>query len=106
MKKTAVVHTNDPHNPKINLTIQGYVEKFVDIKPKYVRLTGYVGQRIAIPVTIIPEEKYPFRILKATARKGTDIAYELSPRDPSKGKGYTLLIENKKMEKGSCYFET
>jgi hypothetical protein len=95
-----VVHSNDPQNPRITLTIQGYIEKFVDIEPKSVRLTGYVGEHIAVPVTIVPEVKHSFKILNAAARKGTDITYALKQRDPSQGRGYTLLIENKKMEKG------
>ena len=49
---------------------------------------------------IVPEEKNPFKILKATARRGTDIEYELVQRDPAQGGGYTLLVENKKIDKG------
>jgi hypothetical protein len=63
-------------------------------------LTGYVGESIVVPVTIVPEAKHSFRILKASARKGTDISYALEQMDTSQGSGYTLRIENKKMEKG------
>ena len=95
-----MVYTNDPKQPQITLQISGDVENFVSIRPAYVRLTGAVGQQIKVPVTIIPEEKYPFKILNAQATKGTDIRYELTERPLAQGKGYTLLVENLKKEKG------
>lgn len=100
LKKTAIIHTNDPANPKFTLTISGQVEKFVDLKPKYVRLTGYSGTRISVPVTIAPTAKYPFNIIGITARSGTFIKYTLTERTPDQGNAYTLLIENTKADKG------
>jgi hypothetical protein len=100
VKKTATVHTNDPSNPKFTLTISGHVEMFVDLKPKYVRLTGYSGSQISMPVTIVPTAKYPFKITDVTPRGGDFITYTLSERKASEGSGYTLLIENLKAEKG------
>jgi hypothetical protein len=100
VKKTAIIHTNDPANPKFTLTISGHVEKFVDLSPKYVRLTGYSGAQISVPVTIVPTAKYPFKIIDVTLRDGTFIKYTLTERKPSEGGGYTLLIENLKTDKG------
>ena len=100
VKKTAILHTNDPANPKFTLTISGHVEKFVDLNPKYVRLTGYSGTQITVPVTIVPTAKYPFRIIDVTSRSGTFIKYTLAERKPDEGNGYTLLIENLKTDKG------
>ena len=100
LKKTAIIHTNDPANPKFTLTISGQVEKFVDLKPKYVRLTGYSGARISVPVTIAPTAKYPFKIVDITARGGTFIKYTLTGGKPDQGNAYTLLIENTKTDKG------
>jgi hypothetical protein len=102
VKKTATVHTNDPKTPTGTLTIAGHVDSFVELKPKYVRLTGYSGAKISVPVTIIPSEKYPFKITEVTARGGTStfVKYTLTERKANEGKGYTLLIENMKKEKG------
>ena len=104
VKKTAIVHSNDSENPKVTLTIAGKVEKFVDLEPKYVRLTGRSGTQISIPVSIVPTTKYPFKIIDVTARGaskgGNFIKYTLSERKPDTGNGYTLLIENTKNEKG------
>jgi hypothetical protein len=100
LRKTAFVYTNDPKQPKITLNISGHVENFVNINPANVRLTGVVGHSIVVPVTIVPEEKYPFKILDAKAANGQNIRYELKERPMSEGKGYTLVIENMKKEKG------
>lgn len=100
IKKTAIIHSNDPENPKFTLTISGHVEKFVDLNPKYVRLTGYSGTQISVPVTIVPTAKYPFKIIDVTSRDDTFIKYTLTERKPGEGNGYTLLIENLKTDKG------
>ena len=100
LKKTAIIHTNDPTNPKFTLTISGQVEKFVDLKPKYIRLTGYSGTQIAVPVTITPTAKYPFKIIEITARDDSFIKYTLTEGKSSEGNAYTLLIENTKADKG------
>jgi len=100
IKKTAIIHSNDPANPKVTLTISGHVEKFVDLNPKYVRLTGYSGTQISVPVTIVPTVKYPFKIIDVTPRDGTLITYTLTEGKPGEGSGYTLLIENLKTDKG------
>ncbi len=100
IKKTAIIHTNDPTNPKFTLTISGHVEKFVDLNPKYVRLTGYSGAQISVPVTIVPTTKYPFKIIDVTSRNSTFIKYTLTEREPGEESGYTLLIENLKKDKG------
>ena len=100
MKKNAVIHSNDPANPKVTLTIFGQVEKFVDLNPRYVRLTGRIGDKIAVPVTIVPTSKYPFKIRKVAARTGTAIKYSLAERSQAEGGGYNLLVENIRKEKG------
>jgi hypothetical protein len=76
------------------------VENFVTVKPARVRLSGIVGHSIAVPVTIIPEEKYPFEIVDVKAKDGRHIRYDLNQRPTTEGKGYTLLVENVKKEKG------
>lgn len=100
VKKTAVIHTNDPANPQFTLTISGHVEKFVDLEPKYVRLTGPAGTPISVPVSIIPTAKYPFKIVDVTSRSDTFVRYTLTERKPAQGGGYTLTIENMKTDKG------
>jgi hypothetical protein len=56
-----------------------------------------------VTVTIIPREKYPFKILDAKAINGKNIRYEFMERPAEEGKGYTLLIENTRKEKGGYH---
>ncbi len=82
------------------MTIFGKVEKFVDLSPRYIRLTGRIGDKIAVPVTIVPTSKYPFKIKDIKARTGTAIKYSLSERTQAEGGGYSLLVANTRNEKG------
>lgn len=100
MHKSAIVYTNDPQQPKITLQISGSVENFVTIKPPYVRLTGAVGKPIQIPVSIIPEKKYPFKIVNTRAFDGSNIHYELKEKHSVEGTSYTLMVENLKKNTG------
>lgn len=104
MQKSATVYTNDKKNPQLRLTIGGIVEKFVTIRPSKVRLRGFAGDEIKRKVTIIPEKKHPFKILKVRARNGKDISYQLSEEKSTKGQKYALIIENKRIQKGK-YFD-
>jgi len=100
VKKNAVIHSNDPTKPKVTLTISGKVEKFADLHPRYVRLTGHVGDRLAVPVSIVPTSKYPFKITDVTAKRGSAIKFSLSEKNTNEGGGYVLLVENTRNQKG------
>jgi hypothetical protein len=95
------VFTNDKRTPTSTIAISGQVEKFVTIRPKYIKLFGHVGEEIKATVTIIPEEKYPFKIMGVRANRGHNILYTLAERDPAEGKGYLLTIRNRKPDMGS-----
>jgi len=70
MRKTVGVYTNDKNRPRTDLVISGQVEKFVTIRPKHINLRGYAGDTIKTSVFLIPEKKYPFKILKVSAKDG------------------------------------
>ncbi len=88
----------------MKLTISGNVDKFVTIRPKRVKLRGIAGDEIKSKVTITPRKKYPFKIVKVSAKDGKDIRFELSEEKGEKGPVYALLIENKRSQKGR-YFD-
>lgn len=94
------MHSNDPQTPKLRLGISGDVEKFVTIKPRHVRLFGDVGTAIKQTVTIVPEKKYPFKILETKARNGQFIKYELETQEGPAGTQYKLVIESTRKTKG------
>lgn len=105
MKKIAGVYTNDKNRPRMDLVISGQVEKFATIRPKHVNLRGYAGDSITASVSLIPEEKYPFKILKVRARDGNNIKFELEEASQSDNGAYTLKVENLKKDTGR-YFDT
>jgi hypothetical protein len=103
MRKTAGVYTNDKTRPQQDLVISGPVEKFVTIRPQNVNMRGFVGDPIKGTVTIIPEKKYPFKILNLLAKDGKYIKYQLEETKESDSTAYKLNIENLKTDAGRYY---
>ena len=89
----------------MKLTISGSVDKFVTIRPQRVRLQGVAGEEIKRKVTIIPQKKYPFKIVKVSAQNGKEIRFELSEEKGERGLIYALLIKNLRAQAGR-YFDT
>ena len=95
-----MVVSNDWKNPRLILTIIGVVEKLVTISPKRVRLMGTASQDLKVFVLIIPEEKYAFNIVEASAKSGEFIRYKLTEVKQSEGIAYQLMVENIRKKKG------
>ena len=106
MKKTASVYTNDKNRSQVGLVISGQVDKFVTVRPKHINLRGYAGDTINASVSLIPEKKYPFKILKVSAQDGNNIKFQLADVELSAANGaYELTVENLKQDIGR-YFDT
>ena len=103
MKKNAGVYTNDKTRPQQDLVISGQVETFVTIRPKHANMRGIVGDPIKGTVTIIPEKKYPFKIINLRAKDGKNIKYQLEETMVSDTTAYKLNIENLKTDAGRYY---
>jgi len=105
MKKTANVYTNDKAHPQQDLVISGQVENFATIRPLHISLRGLAGDSITGTVSIIPEKKYPFKILDAKAQSGKNISIQLDETKNSNGAAYELKVENTS-QKGGRYYDT
>jgi hypothetical protein len=103
MRKTAGVYSNDKTRPRQDLVISGQVEKFVTIRPQHANMRGFVGDPIKATVTIIPEKKYPFKILNLRAKDGKYIKYQLEETKESDTTVYKLIVENLKTDAGRYY---
>lgn len=103
LKKKIIAQTNDTNNSILYLSITGNVDKFADIIPGVVRLIGPSGKKIKTEVTIVPQEKYPFKIVKAGAENGKNINFKLKEVKTSSKLKYLLIIENQKKETGRYY---
>lgn len=79
------------------------MDKFVTIKPNKVKLSGRVGENISQTVTIIPETKEPFKILKVTAMKGIDFSHSLKEVEVEGKRVYELTFTNLKKTPGRYY---
>lgn len=103
MQKTAGVYTNDKSRPQQDLVISGQVENFATIRPQSVSLRGYVGDSIKGMISIIPEKKYPFKILNAKAQSGKNVNVQLDETTNSNGTAYELKVENLRQKSGRYY---
>lgn len=85
------------------LQVEGNVDKFVDIKPARIRMTGQAGQDIFKEVTIVPLEKYPFKIVDAKPEKDGNIRVEV--KEEKDKNLYLLTVFNLKQKK-TRYYDT
>jgi len=80
--------------------------RFATIEPKRVVLNGSVTVPLRQVVTIIPEERFAFTILKAETKEGTrNIDHRLESITHNGRAAYRLTLENRKTEAGR-YAET
>jgi hypothetical protein len=100
IQKTVEVFTNDEKQPVFNLVIAGSVENFVTITPRTVSLNGFVGEPIKQKVSIIPEQKYAFKITNAHARNGKYINFQLEELKKAGKTEYSLTVENLRKVEG------
>ncbi|MDF1591624.1 MAG: hypothetical protein P1P89_08940 [Desulfobacterales bacterium] len=100
LNKSAVVYTDDPAKPRQTLIISGPVGEFATMIPKRVVLRGIAGQPVKGMVTIMPKEKYPFKITAAMARYGSKIHFKYEEIQHSDPKGYLLTVENLQTHRG------
>jgi hypothetical protein len=100
LEKSADVMTNDPKQPVVHLTIAGPVDRFATITPRTLSLRGVSGETLRGTVSIMPEEKYPFKILDTYPVEGRlKVQLDQIPQD---GKtAYALQVENLRTEAGS-----
>ena len=66
-------------------------------------LSGIAGQELKKDVKIIPEEKYPFKIVNVSTKNSSNISVELKEVKESKKMEYLLTIQNLKKEKGKYH---
>jgi hypothetical protein len=105
LSKTILVATNDPAAPQVALTVAVKVEAFAVIRPRLVKLTGPEGQPIRQTVEILPSEKYGFKVMEVTAKKGEHIGVALQEATIAGRPAYSLTVKNLKPDKGR-YFDT
>lgn len=84
----------------IDLAVTGMVEKFAEIRPERVRLSGPVGTPLVAEVEIIPRKDYPFTIEEIKVKDGNYIKYAITRRCADGKDSCIIRIENTRAEKG------
>lgn len=100
LEKSAEVMSNDPKEPVVHLTVAGPVDRFAAVTPRVLSLRGASGEALQGSVSIVPEAKYPFKILEAYAVGGT-LRVKATAAVQDGKPAYTLLVENLRTEAGS-----
>jgi len=100
LEKSADVMTNDPKEPVVHLTVAGPVDRFATISPRMLSLRGVSGETLRGSVSIVPEEKYPFKVLDTYPLEGK-LKVQLDPVTQDGKTTYALRVENLRTEAGS-----
>ena len=85
----------------IELRVACSVRQVVTITPRNVRLFGTAGKPLQQTVAIVPEEQFPFKIMKTAARDGRNIDYRLREEQNGSRVVYRLTVKNRKADQGS-----
>lgn len=78
----------------------GKVEKFAEIQPERVRLTGRLGDPVNVTVRIIPRADHPFKIKSVRATRGQYIQSSLAVREEGGRPYYELTVSSTRPEPG------
>jgi hypothetical protein len=100
LEKSADVMTNDPKEPVVHLRIVGPVDRFATITPRTLSLRGVSGETLQGSVRIVPEERYPFKVLETYALDGK-LRVQLHPDVQDGRASYALRVENLRTEAGA-----
>jgi len=96
-----VVHTNDPRNSVMELMVSGMVEKFAEIRPERVRLSGRVGEPVTAVAEIVPRPDYPFKIKNIRAMNGRHIRFSLANKTAAGNTIYEITVTSTRQDAGS-----
>ena len=94
------MQTNDPEQPVLNLVVTGKVDKFIEIRPKRVRLEGQVGKPLKVEVEILQNKGYPFTILDVQTKRDDVIRCRLVEQCTTSSNRCVLQVENIQTKSG------
>ena len=103
LKKKIKVLTDDIDTPTVYLTIQGVVEKVVDITPKSIVFQGDSGKAIEKTITIIPAPKYPLNILSLKFKTGKYLTGTFEKTQINEKPAFKVIVKTKKEAVGNFY---
>jgi hypothetical protein len=95
--KGAAVHSNDPNNPRLRITMVGKIIHHVNVSPTRLFLRGMYGEQVAREVKVSSsEKKKDLEILSVTSNIDDKITYRVVP-DSEPGYYTIKLYKNPKL---------
>jgi hypothetical protein len=93
MHKSARVVSNDPKRPQVTIGMKGKVWVPIEVKPRYVRLRGIVGEDVETVVHLRADKKEPLALALASVSIPEKV--EVALEETEKGRTYQLKVKNK-----------
>lgn len=91
IQKSATVHSNDPANPMVTLSIKGTVKQLIDILPApYINIRVSQGQPVEGTVTLVNNDRTPLHILEV---KSSNPEFATHLKTVEKGQRYELQVK-------------
>jgi hypothetical protein len=85
----------------MELMVSGMVEKFAEIRPERVRLSGRVGEPVTAVAEIVPRPDYPFKIKNIRAMNGRHIRFSLANKTAAGNTIYEITVTSTRQDAGS-----
>jgi hypothetical protein len=104
VKEVVKIHTNDPDNKVITVSLSGEVRLVARLSPQMVSLRGKSGETISSEMKIVPAAFSDFNITKAAAKNGRDIDFSIEKHGTPPDSHFVLTVHNKKSTAGR-YFD-
>lgn len=92
IKRTAVVFSNDPRNPRQSLTIQADVQVPIHLSKGHVIFKGVAGQEISKAIDIKAQLSKPLKLETSSFDLDRKVTYRIEEIDP--GKSYRIHFSN------------
>jgi hypothetical protein len=89
-----IVKTSDPARPEVLVEGTLQVEKFADIVPFEILISGSHTEALQGEATVVPAAKYPFKIIGIKPKKGRGIAFSYEGFDAGEQSGYRVIVKN------------
>jgi hypothetical protein len=104
VKEVVKIHTNDPENKIITVSLSGEVRPVARLTPQMISLRGKPGETLSQEIKIVPAAFPDFNIVNATARNGRDIEFTIEKQGTPPDNYFLLTVNNRKNTAG-WYFD-
>jgi type IV secretory pathway protease TraF len=104
VKEMVKIHTNDPENKVITVSLSGEVRPVARLTPQMISLRGKPGETLSAEMKIVPAAFPDFTILNAAARNGRDFNFTIEKKGTPPDSYFVLTVNNQKSTAGR-YFD-